>query len=79
MNIEKLEIGNKLLVKIKDTKETISALNSPYFNCIRAINYWGDKETTKCINLDRDGELFALILDYYTKELDKLTNEFNEL
>mgnify|MGYP007112276089 CR=1 FL=1 len=78
MTEEALSKGMEISKAIKEVKEIISALESPYINQIYACNFWGEKETSKRITLERDGLLYSHIITHYKALLEQLEKEFKE-
>ena len=79
MNKETLERANKLKTEIDHTKKMISALEAPYMNSIRAVNYWGDKETTEVCIFERDSILYETIINHFKNILTEQQKEFDAL
>lgn len=77
MTTEKLSKAKEIDSEIKSLVKIKNALNSPYVNQIKCINFSGDKENTETFTVDN--ELKEIIDAYLSQKIDALEKEFEEL
>lgn len=76
MTDETLEKAYKLNSDIKNCKNILKAMNSPFVNIIRLNDFEGERDTSQIITLSSEPELEMYVREYFIHKLEILEQEF---